>query len=72
MASTYQFVDRNMLTAEESSKIFATLPREADALTDRIIEVLTESSFLADDPEIRRKARNVLTNDPKLQKLVRR
>ncbi len=60
------------LTAEQTQQLVKTLPREADALADRSIEVLRSAGLIANDPETERKARNLLKNDNKFQRLAKR
>jgi hypothetical protein len=60
------------LTREESLELIKGLPREADAIADRVVRVLTENKLLDDDPEIQRKARNYLKNDRAYQRLTKR
>lgn len=72
IAETLQASGQDQLTPEEAVGLLSALPREADAIADRIVKVLTDNRLLADDPEIHRKARNVLKNDREYQKLAKR
>lgn len=72
IAETLRASGEDQLTSEEAVGLLSALPREADAIADRIVKVLTDNRLLADDPEIHRKARNVLKNDREYQKLAKR
>ncbi|MGB5076454.1 MAG: hypothetical protein WBO17_03120, partial [Sphingorhabdus sp.] len=60
------------LTHEQATALFKNLPREADAIANRIVEVLSARGLLSDDPEIQNKASNLLKNDRTYLKLTRR
>lgn len=63
---------RDTVSAREAREFLQALPSEADAIADRVVEVLTQRGLLADDPNVRKKARNHLLNDGEYKKLAKR
>lgn len=63
---------RDQVTEREAEEILTGLPKEADAIADRVVAILTQRGLLNDDPEVRRKAKNHLLNDGEYKKLANR
>lgn len=63
---------RHAVSTKEAREFLEALPSEADAIADRVVEVLTKRGLLADDPEVQKKARNHLLNDAEYKKLAKR
>jgi hypothetical protein len=63
---------KDQITREDAAALLQNLPRDADAIADRMVKVLSENSILPDDADVQRKARNLLKNDREYQKLAKR
>ena len=60
------------LSEEQAAEMLKALPKEADAIAARVVAVLSQRGVIPDDPEIQRKARNLLLNDREIMKLAAR
>lgn len=72
IAETLQLTGQAQLSPEQAVTLLQSVPREADAISERVIKVLTDHRLVADDPEVHRKARNLLKNDREYQRLAKR
>lgn len=62
----------NELSEPAAKAIIESLPTEADAIADRVVEILVQRKLLSDDPQIHKKARNFLLNDREYKRLAKR
>jgi hypothetical protein len=60
------------LPSGEAQEMLTKLPSEADAIADRVLEVFIKRKIVDDDPEKRRRMKNLLLNDGEFTRLSRR
>lgn len=60
------------LSEAEAEAMLKRLPKEADAIADRVVAVLAARKLLGDDEETQRKARNFILNDSQYRQLADR
>lgn len=63
---------KETLTEQEAKKIIEGLPKETDAIADRVVRVLTDRGLLENDAKIATRARNFLLNDREFNKLAKK
>ncbi|MCE3006463.1 MAG: hypothetical protein LW853_06495 [Rickettsiales bacterium] len=62
----------NLISELEAKSIIKSLPNEADAIADRVVEILVKRNIIANDPQLHIKIRNFLLNDRDYKKLANR
>lgn len=63
---------QDVLPLDQSRQIIESLPKESDAIADRVVQVLINKGVISDDYALRTKAKNFLINDREYKKLTKR